>query len=126
MLASRSPKSAMASNRLFELFAQGHQMQHNTGMRADNDILRVDWSTFCRKSLGDDTKAIRRWQMLVKKLIHDMRSCSMPKSMPMFDGSFTRSFQVGLALTTRALVLKGVSPEIVARTRARLRLLANK
>ena len=111
---------SVGSNRvLFELFAQGHGHR----LRDNQLSLRVDWGAFCRKSLEhDNSGVIGRWYSLVVNVMR-IKPVVVPTSMPMFDGSFKRSFQVGLSLTTRALILKGVSPDIVSRTRMRLRLI---
>lgn len=110
---------------LFGLFAQNHQS-------ADN----LDWKTFCRDTLSlDDAFSgaslklrLSTWQRLSQQIVKHHRVQVVPVStfnsellsVPLLNSKFEKSFKVAMALTVRALTIKGVSPANIAKTQALL------
>jgi hypothetical protein len=114
------------TNRLFSLFAQNRR--HRITQCADhpdadaNDAqssLTLDWNAFC-SDLYSDPAHDSTWQRLAQQIIKHHRSKYVLKSKAPFDSKFKRSFNVAKALTARALLIKGVSPAIIAKTQTAL------
>jgi|Transcript_12810 hypothetical protein len=114
---SRMNDTDVNTNRLFCLFAQ------KRGHHYENGALRVDWNVFC-SDLHDPAHE-STWQRLSQQIIKHHRSRSplqsyVPTSEHLFDGKFKRSFNVAMALTLRALTIKGVTSAIIAKTQTSL------
>ena len=114
------------ANRLFSLFAQNRRhriMQCVDHPDADvNDgqsSLKLDWNAFC-SDLYSDPAHVSTWQRLSQQIIRHHRSNNVLPSKPLFDSKFKRSFNVANAFTARALMIKGVSPAIIAKTQTAL------
>jgi hypothetical protein len=91
--------------------------------------LRLDWSDFCHDICrGPAGLVLSAWQRLSNEIIKQdrlkfVRAISTPPPTLFLDGKFHRGFSVALALTLRALAIKGVSPANMARTEQSLQLL---
>ena len=111
-------KARKGASRLFSLFAQNHQS-------ADQMTVKLNWNTFCEDTLfrDDDSALLSTWQRFTKQIIKHHRLKVVPAStasMPLFNGKFKKSFNVAMALTVRALTIKGVSPANIAKTQLSL------
>jgi len=137
-LARTNPldRSDASKSKLFGLFALNRQIRLESSPRindANNQLLQLDWDAFCYDIFKKPSDHFSIWQRLSQQILslHRSRSIIVPsRSKQHFkavldavqiDGKFERSFNVAMFLTTRALRIKGVSDDNIARTQSTLR-----
>ena len=117
--------------RLFILFAQTRRKHLARNLSADvnhDSSFQPDWSDFCNDTCrgSNDLLHISVWQRLSKLIIKQdslkVLRASTPSSSLFFDGHF-KGFSVGMALTMRALKIKGVNPAQIAKAQWSLQML---
>ena len=110
VLGSRQASKYGNNGGLFQMFS------HICGTNHHNDSsLHVDWGHFCHNLRGEDT-LLSNWGRLATRivLLQSKPHIIVPEVTSKFQ--FKHSFRLSLALTLRALRIKGVSPDIVSRT----------
>lgn len=137
-LARTNPldRSDASKSKLFGLFALNRQIRLESSPRindANNQSLQLDWDALCYDIFKKPSDHLSIWQRLSQQILslHRSRSIIVPsRSKQHFkavldavqiDGKFERSFNVAMFLTTRALRIKGVSDDNIARTQSTLR-----
>jgi len=136
-------QSDSKTNRLFGLFALNRQNRLTSTRSelprigdANNQSLQLDWDEFCYDIFNEtpDHPISLTWQRLSQQVLRLHRSRSRtaqasmpsPSKQPVFDtvridSKFERSFNVAMHLTARALRIKGVSDDNIARTQSTLK-----
>jgi len=117
--------------RLFSLFAQNRR--HHFGQNYNNEALKLDWSDFCNNLCHDSeglvhlslSNRLSAWQRLSTQIMKKtwLKVVPAPSLFLDRDGKFQKGFSVAMALTVRALAIKGVSPAFIAKTQQSLRFL---
>jgi len=128
-------RSDASKSKLSGLFALNRQIRLKSSPRindANNQSLQLDWDAFCYDIFKKPSEHSSTWQRLSQQILslHRYRSIIVPsRSKQHFkvvldavriDGKFERSFNVAMFLTARALKIKGVSDDNIARTQSTL------
>jgi len=128
-------RSDASKSKLFGLFALNRQIRLESSPRindANNQSLQLDWDAFCYDIFKKPSEHSSTWQRLSQQILslHRSRSIIVPsRSKQHFqvvldavriDSKFERSFNVAMFLTARALRIKGVSDDNIARTQSTL------
>jgi len=123
-------------SKLFGLFALNRRIRLESSPRindANKQSLQLDWDAFCCDIFKKPSDHFSIWQRLSQQILslHRSRSIIVPsRSKQHFkvvsdavriDGKFERSFNVAMFFITRALRIKGVSDDNIARTQSTLR-----
>jgi len=123
------------TSRLFGLFALNRQnrLESSPRMSAANNLsLQLDWDAFCYDIFNKPFEHFSTWQRLAQQIIRLHRSRSIigsSRSKQHFkvvldavriDGKFERSFNMAMFFTVRALRIKGVTHDIIAKTQSAL------
>ena len=122
------------TSRLFGLFAQNRRNRLDSSPRINdvhNESLRLDWNTFCYDIFDETPEHLSTWHRISQQILR-LQRCHVKIAQgrrapprPLFDavridGKFVRSFNIAMYFTLRALRIKGVSDENIARTQSAL------
>jgi len=132
-------RSDAKTSRLFGLFALNRQKRLESSPRisdANNQSLQLDWDEFCHDIFNkpESSGHFSTWQQLSQQILRLNRSHSIiaQASMPSrskqplldairIDSKFEKSFNVAMYFTVRALRIKGVGDDIIAKARSTLK-----
>jgi len=99
-------------DRIFHMLSQLCSVTETPLVHTPKSRLHVNWKNFCH-SLRIETTLMSNWARFADKIV----MLSQQAKITLSEHYLKFGFRVSLALTLRALRIKGVSPIIVARTK---------